>query len=424
MLQCTQGLQIDGDAAVFPVADFGDPYESVREYWGEELTPTLADRIVDAPVDHLDHFQSFLNGLSSCAKMTLPDLPPGELRPVISTGAIDFIYGNNAGLAVAKLAPSLLIYAHQLVVNDVSYGLCSTDAERRRGAADWLIAVKPLFDDGLIHFRIIDSRKRHPSWRKYYNHLDENINNIDDSDINCFVEQCTQVIDAKEHMAEEEWNRFKGDILYQLIIDASSFYGFERLWPNKVHRLLRSKAEHTVMRAIFEQAAAIDGDADVLRLLNLSQLVMPGFTTDIRSLVSVRRSEEEFAQFRHHLATALSQLDLRDRHDSVQLAAARKLIYAECEPMRARVNSAMKKSPALEALRVGTVGFGVSLLAAVGGFAVGGNLTSAATSAAVAKVSDAALEYVRAYKRRKKAERVADFVATFYSPDQLEVGGV
>ena len=92
--------------------------------------------------------------------------------------------------------------------------------------------------------------------------------------------------------------------------------------------------------------------------------------------------------------------------------------------MRTRVNSVVKESPALEALRVGTVGFGVSLLAAVAGFTVGGNLTSAATSAAVAKVSDAALEYVRAYKRRKKAERVADFVAVFYSSGQLEVGGV
>jgi hypothetical protein len=175
------------------------------------------------------------------------------------------------------------------------------------------------------------------------------------------------------------------------------------------------------MRTIFEQAAVIDGDPDVLRLLNLSQLVMPGFATDIRSLVSVRRSEEEFAQFRHHLATALSQLDLRDGNDSVQLTAARKLIYAECEPIRARVNSVVKKSPALEALRVGSVGFGVSLLAAVGGFAAGGNLTSAATSAAVAKASDAALEYVRAYKRRKQAERVTDLVATFYSSSQSEM---
>jgi hypothetical protein len=84
----------------------------------------------------------------------------------------------------------------------------------------------------------------------------------------------------------------------------------------------------------------------------------------------------------------------------------------------------VNKSPALEALRVGTVGFGVSLLAAVGGFTVGGNIASAVTSAIVAKTSDTALEYVRAYKRKKEAEQVGDLVATFYSSDQMEMAGV
>ena len=266
---------------VFPVADYSDPYESIREYWGEELTSKLADRIVDAPVDHLDHFHSFLISRDQSIEMALPDLPPGELRPVVSTGVIDSLPSSYAGLSAAKFATSLLIYAHQVVINDVSSELNSVDPERRRAATDWLIAVKQLFDDGLIHFRIVDSRKRHPSWGVYYMHLVENINNINDPDIDYFVKQYAQAIGAKGRMTEEGWNSFRGDVLYQLIVDASSFYRYERLWPNKIHRLLRSKAEHVVMRIVFEQAAAIDGDPDVLRLLNLSQLVMPGFSTDV-----------------------------------------------------------------------------------------------------------------------------------------------
>jgi hypothetical protein len=95
------------DAGVSPVADYCNPYESIREHWGEELTPALADRILDAPVDHLDHFSSFLNGRDLWIENTLPDLPSGELRPVVSTMAIDLLSGNHATLATAKFATSL-----------------------------------------------------------------------------------------------------------------------------------------------------------------------------------------------------------------------------------------------------------------------------------------------------------------------------
>ena len=295
--------------------------------------------------------------------------------------------------------------------------LCSDNPGTRRLVADWLIAIRPLFDEGIVHFRIIESRKRHPSWSPDRVPFAEAINELDDPHIKRFVDRYVAEIPAYAEYSSTKQTRFQDYILDHLVLDVSSYYMYERIWPRKVHRLLRSRAEYVVMRALFEHVAAVDRDAEILRLLRLSQLAMPGLVPDTKSLVVVRRAGDEFAAFRHHLALALSQLDLRDGADPKELDRARELIAAECEPIRARLNMAVEKSPALEALKTGTVGFGVSALAAVGGFAAGGSLTSAVASAAVAKATDASLAYIRAYKKRREAERIADLVATFYSSD-------
>ena len=397
------------------MADYSDPFGSIQEYWGEELSPELAERIINAPMSHLNHFHSFLIDRTFELEHSLPALSPGELRPIISAGAVDIT--SHFDFTAVRFAAPLLLYAHEVVLNDVSYKLCSDNPEIRRLIADWLIAIRPLFDERAVHFRIIESRKRHPSWGPDRAPFTEAINELNDPDIERFVDRCVTKIPAYAELSGTEQARFRGEVLYQLGVDVSSYYGYERIWPRKVHRLLRSRAEYVVMRTLFEHVAAVDGDAEVLRLLRLSQLAMPGLVPDTKSLVVVRRAGDEFAAFRHHLALALSQLDLRDGADPKELDRARELIAAECEPIRARLNMAVEKSPALEALKTGTVGFGVSALAAVGGFAAGGSLTSAVASAAVAKATDASLAYIRAYKKRREAERIADLVATFYSFD-------
>jgi len=139
-----------------------DPYSLITKYWGEPLDEALADRIVAAPEAHLDAFKLFLyehqGGMAAP-----PALAPGHLRPVLTPSLPDLIRGRTSALDVAPLATVILLYAHEVILEDPSLFLVSDNAAERRRAAHILLQLAPLSCDGAVHFRPVASSKRHPS---------------------------------------------------------------------------------------------------------------------------------------------------------------------------------------------------------------------------------------------------------------------
>lgn len=388
--------------------DITDPYKNVREWWGEELNVDLAKRIVNAPQEHLYEFSLWWPGTSSNAERNLPELKPGTLRPIVAQGTSDYLNDDRpSGSHIPSVALSLLLYAHEVVVDDIGSGLTSDDPSVRRRVAEWLIKVRPLHQAGILHFRILASRKLHPATNLQYRQLLSEVLQLQDPDIELL---CTHY---QSRSARSDSNELRTQVTSSLLQDSTSFYNaHERVWPSKVHRLVRSQAEYAVLQWMLARSGGHSGSAD-LNLLQLTRLTVPLYKPRVNDLVEMRKSDEAFADLRQHLRRALERIQLQDAFDGNQLAVARRILHEEIEPIAARLEKVAKKSPVLEGMKTGTTGFGVSTIAAVTGASIGGNLASAVASAAATKTLDGILTYVRTYKERRSAQSHLDLVTSF-----------
>lgn len=389
--------------------DLTNPYQEIREWWGEELDSKLVDRIINAPQTHLDEFEVWLTSHSQIAERQMSELLPGMLRPIVSSDAIALLHGDSID-SLPRAALPLLLYAHEVVVDYITPSLCSNDPRTRRHVANWLLDVRPLYDDGLLHFRILRSRKRHPSTTRQFNELLPEVMSLKSEPI--------------EHFCRIAWRQWSGSgidfatlregIIANLLLDVTAFYNaHERVWPGKVHRLVQSNAEYEVLRWVFQRVGGGRTDSPNLDLLQLSRLAVPNYTPNARDLAVIRRTDSLFADFRKSLRQALQSIELPNEPDSGVVAQVQHKLHEELEPIVTHLTSASKKSPALESLRTGVTGLGVSAVAAVAGGLVGGNATTAIMSATATKALDGLLAYARAYKERKRALRSLDLVTTF-----------
>jgi len=130
-----------------------DPYQSIESYWGEPLSGELVQRITTAPRGHLVDCRRYkFENERAAGVVALPELPPGHLRPIVSVHAIDGAMIVNhvdlsmRALVAANTAITALLYAHQVVVDDVSWLLIEDDPQTQASAGQWLMQVKPLFD--------------------------------------------------------------------------------------------------------------------------------------------------------------------------------------------------------------------------------------------------------------------------------------
>jgi hypothetical protein len=156
------------------------PFAAIEEWWGERLNESLVRRIRAAPEEHL---QGFLDsGSLTTAKDVLPELPPGHLRPAVVLTAVDILHGRTSSADLGSVIRQLLLYAHQVAVEDPIPKLLEALLGERRTNGVWfdeedrahlarvlsfLIEIRPLVDLGLVSrvrssFR---SQVRHPAFR-------------------------------------------------------------------------------------------------------------------------------------------------------------------------------------------------------------------------------------------------------------------
>lgn len=389
-----------------------DPYGLITEFWGEDLSTELTDRILSAPESHLDRFQEFLFDHPS-GMGQLPELSPGHLRPALMSCVEDLARRRRNALDVVQLAPGVLLYAHEIVLDDVALYLTSTDPNERRRAADWLMSVRPLFDQGSLFFRPLSSSKRHPAYRAVFGPAV----GVERSDLLDLESVRTEVAKISAILEREGVNPVDARSIVEdtLINDGTIHVRHQATWANRSHRLFRTRAEMDIFRSylgtLYEPAAR---DFNLTDLVSLS---VPVFSArEMNSLVQVRSSSEAFNNWRSHLAASLDRIPSIDPLDDDSLTMTRLRLREELLPITEGIERETRRSAALTAIREGTKNFGVAMLAGFAGFVAGGNIGAAVASASVGKVAETAVGYHKARAMQRQKAQLADLAVTFTEP--------
>jgi hypothetical protein len=364
-----------------------NPFAVIRDFWGEELSSSLIERMVQAPQEHSDAFSDeYLSrepGLGA-----LPSLTPGHTRPILTTSASDeFRRIHNVYLE----APLLLLYAHEVVVPFPQMGVVSQDPRLREASLEWMLAVKPLFEMGIVHIRADDSAKRHPAFAHRAHGVEKVARELGQdptSSIAQFRDRWRQLQGEASGIADESSDELD-PILWWLALDASVHADHEERYGRRAHRLFKSQAE-------LDLWVALGGSRETLQERTQAKLValeLPKFQHAIPDLVAIRRSSETFAEWRSALATAVARAAPGDEIETSRPAELRRDLAEQLAPFAERVNAETKRSSALAALRVGAKEFGLGAVASAVGFAAGGSLHTAIATGGTANAIKAAAEF-------------------------------
>lgn len=181
----------------------------------------------------------------------------------------------------------------------------------------------------------------------------------------------------------------------------------------RCHFLARSDVEDAIHRVAIDRGGSklIDGRRSEMR--KLLTLELSDLHPRLSDLLALRKSSDEFHAWRAALSNALAKVEQID--DSVEQRGreARGIVHAELEPLRGRLEAAVNKSPALEAVKFGSTGITVSGIGALFGFIAGGSLTSAIASVGASKLTESALKYVENLRARRAGRAVLDLALSF-----------
>jgi hypothetical protein len=386
-----------------------NPYPVIEEFWGETLDKDLIHKIESAPKDHIKAFQEAVreSDLSDPQPYHLPDLPAGHIRPVLNYNADDELT-SPTGRPPHGLSLLTLLYAHQIVV-DYPMLLFFGDEVKFLEEVKWLAQIKPLFQEGAVHFKNVASPKRHPS-RSQIARDDQLIDSVlatrDPAIMSFIAEYQAAFIDAGQGV--EDLDR---TLCYLLLNDTIAHYWQKHRWTGEVHKLIRNEAEQSLLGGVIEATKSYV-DTRELTLNTLIDLPMPNFEFDVSNLVAVRRSSSTFEEWRGDLGGALHRLQslpARSYEDPQDLAAN---LRGELEPAMRKIGETTRKSSALAALRTGTKSFGIAAAGATVGFAAGGSLASALASAAAAKAMEGIASYFKDREEKRTGKAVIELVAS------------
>jgi hypothetical protein len=376
------------------------PYKAIEEWWGEPLSKELIERISSAPDEHIEEFFRFAESASR-SKLLQPK--PGMLRPLAKRSTSN-LYRANTNLSYIDTALKLLLYSDEVAVEDPIHFLGGRGTKSMLTA---LLMAKPLADAGLVQFIRFPHTYEHPSrTHAFTGGLTDMIQDLPDG------EEIVQEIlrfTAKQH----------GYDLGAQVFAARWALGLSLLLaeesPGMFNMLLESTEEtlllpHGIFRA--KQAAP---DLRSLTLAKLAALNLP--TLNAGSIWTVRRSSEEFAQWRTALAAAMRDIDIMSVDDEAWQSEAKNLVSAELRPIQEKLQKTVDRSPALSAMKVGVADLGYAAVGATSGALAGGKISTSLIGAVGAKGSQAIVNYLREVRTRRANKAVLDLVMSFY-PDE------
>ena len=371
------------------------PYSFIEEWWGESLSHELQQRIEAAPKKQLEIFRNDLDEVSD-GILSMPPKPDGILRPALLTpwSALFTPWNARRAETVLSMALNVLLYAHEIVIDSPLGNGNARDIPRETG---WLLAIKPLVDNGIIQLGRIDSRQ---PWYWHPSGLDRNAARLESVIRQSYPEADTLLMQDDFTSAAFEVTRIMS--LSDRLLD-------------RINPLAHDETEFEILTKVLRDAWI---DRTYFTLTSLARISLPHLDGKINELVAVRQSEESFAHWRDALSNAVAQLErIPDQDDNWQQDAT-DIIHAELEPVRQQVARANSSSRALSALRKGTSSMLIAGAGVLAGWASGGKplpaLASFGTSTGIVTGS----AYLRSLKERRANKAILDLALAFKSSEQ------
>ncbi len=394
----------DGDVVRPPVRGVvrSDPLQLIEQWWGEALTASLANRILSAPLNHLTAFAEFLH--EQVVGPPLPELAPGRIRPILKYNPADAQRGR-AALHYLRVAPPMLLYTHEIAIEDPLPFLLLENRSVATEAMEHLLALQPLARSGAVVFFKYPDRFRHPVWtHRFVSSPDE--------------ELMRELPNYDEWLAERRrLSAIPRDYNFgQLIFHSQSAIGLSVLLaqeaPGRLNVVATSAEEAVLLPIGMRKAALAAPETRNLHLAKLSAMQLPSLRGD--AVLAVRQSAEEFAEWRRALGSALQQVKGISSDDVSWQRDARSIMQNELEPIRNRLERAVGQSPALTVAKSGALTLGYSALGALAGAAGGGNVAAGLIGAAAGRGAEVGVNYLRALREQRRNRAVLDLALTYY----------
>ena len=174
------------------------------------------------------------------------------------------------------------------------------------------------------------------------------------------------------------------------------------------HTIALSQPEETIRDALIRQPLSDNRHAT---LEKLGSFAVPDMRDDISTLVKVRQSDEQFADWRQHLSGALSNVGILSDDEGSLASAA--VVFEELSSSLAGLRKTTEKSATLQALQGGLSGLTITgITAGVSGLMTGSPWV-ALVSGAAGKVADAARTYVQTIQEQRHDRLILDLAMSF-----------
>jgi hypothetical protein len=387
-------------------------FDHIETWWGSNLDDELMERMATAPEKHKQAFSdSLLPFWANISLYGLPEISPGVLRPALAT--------NEAEAPSTRRIEGLrlLLYAHEIVLDpldlfgDLMFGL--DEGDTYASSFKQLAKMRPLIESGDIRFASTRGMGNHDPalLHEVYKHMKQ-------PDIAANLEPLRAELD--ETFGDNWADLGHGDKLRDYIwfecggIAAVCHLAAE----HKAHILARRGLDQMIVDTLLKRPVV---DNRQLVLKKLAALKVPTLAGDIGSLVDLRRSDADFAEWRTRLGDALSYVgELAEDEESLDEAA--EVVHAQLSDGLSQVEKAVKKSPALRAARGGLTGFAVNGITAMttelalGNPSVGLVAAASAAGAGAGMVVDSGVSYLKALQERRKGKLIMD-VSMMFDPD-------
>lgn len=381
-----------------------DLHERIKDWWGEPLSPALVQRIVQAPPSHLREFVELFEPRGTTFEVAA--IPTGELRPIVLRSGFD-VYERKDRYQYLNDSMLLLLYVHKVLVGDPIAALNVDDKFEVETVFTKLLALAPMMDLGIVRFVTIDPKHRHPSRSHRFIEFDETWARVNDP------LGLQDVINLMIALNEKPRDYELSTLLFRLHCDIGSTLNLASKRPNAFHQLVRCDEEWVVHRmAILHAASASQGIED-LRLRALTSLKVPNIVARGKSLMSLRTSAEEFADWRSALSRALVEIDsLRSADENWELRI-NEIVYTELEAIRERLNRIARQSTGLASVTEGAKSLTFAGIGAAAGATMGASFFSGLVGAATAKAAEVGVAYLNSLRERRRAKAVLDLILSF-----------
>jgi hypothetical protein len=394
-------------------ADF---YRLIESWWGAPFDDELIDRMVKAPWEHLEAFAESAEDLVCRFENTAEEIPTGILRPAV-------VENNGTDIALRIEALRLLLYAHEVVLDrsdlfpDFS-PLQSPDFLEL--SLKQMKAMRPFIEDGSIKTAPIKSIGRHPSLQAEYKRV-----MMQAGEVLVQIEEERAKLDSIgldiwDELSRKNWRELSEENK-RFNIYVSRFGHISAACRlavgHRAHTLARNRLDEGVIRAMLQRPIT---DKRQVSLQKLAALHVPTIT-GIDNVVALRKSSEDFAEWRTRLGEALTYVgELGEDEESVDVAA--EVVYAQLSDGLSQVNKAVKKSPALRGVQGGLTGFAVSGISAMttehllSEQSIGVVAAASVVGAGAGMVIDSGVSYLKALQERRKGKLILD-VSMLFNPD-------